>query len=214
MSPDEKASAAPTSPAPDSSPAAARALIQRIDSLEEANRKLRRQGTLLLIITAGLLGLGVALVVTAARHGMPGFVPDVVEAREFLLRDRDGRVRGTWGSDEQGAIRLVLQDHRNRTSIKLNLLEDGSSGLTFSDSAGAARMVLAVLPDQTVNVVLGDGRGVARTVLALNPNGGSTLGFADGGGTMKSGIGVDSRGRPMLSIANQPEASEPDSTNR
>jgi len=107
--------------------------MQRLDTLEGENRKLRRQGTILMVVTAALLGLGVALVVTAARHGMPGFVPDVVESHEFVLRDSQGRVRGVWGSDDQGAIRLVLQDYRNKTSIKLNLLDDGSSGLTFSD---------------------------------------------------------------------------------
>jgi hypothetical protein len=202
------------SPATDPN-AASRAFIQRIDALEEANRKLRRQGVLLTVITAVLLGVGLALVVTAARRGMPGLVPDVVESHEFVLRDKDGRVRGVWGSDEQGAIRLVLQDHMSRSSIKLNLLEDGSSGLTFSDSLGTARMVLAVLPDQTVNMVLGDSRGVARTVLGLNPNGGSTLAFADAGGSTRSGIGVDSRGRPMLSLANSGEGTaEPDSTAR
>ena len=205
----------PTSaPAPDPN-AASRAFIQRIDALEEANRKLRRQGVLLTVITAVLLGVGLALVVTAARRGMPGLVPDVVESHEFVLRDKEGRVRGVWGSDEQGAIRLVLQAHQSRSSIKLNLLEDGSSGLTFSDSLGTARMVLAVLPDQTVNMVLGDSRGVARTVLGLNPNGGSTLAFADAGGSTRSGIGVDSRGRPMLSLANSGEGTaEPDSTAR
>ena len=207
----------PTEPssasAPDST-AASRAFIQRIDALEEANRKLKRQGMLLVVITAVLLGVGLALVVTAARRGMPGLVPDVVESHEFVLRDKEGRIRGVWGADDQGAIRLVLQDHLSRSSIKLNLLDDGSSGLTFTDSAGTARMVLAVLPDQTVNMVLGDSRGVARTVLGLNPNGGSTLAFADGGGTMRSGLGVDSRGRPMLSIANTGEPAEPDSTGR
>ena len=212
MSPDEQAS--PPTAAPDSQTAASRAIMVRVDELEAANRKLRRQGMVLMVVTAALLGLGVALVVTAARHGMPGFVPDVVESREFLLRDKEGRVRGAWGSDDQGAIRLVLQDYRNQSSIKLNLLDDGSSGLTFSDSAGTARMVIAVLPDQTVNVVMGDSRGVARTVLGLNPNGGSTLVFADGGGTTKTGIGVDSRGRAMLSIAGAEGAAEPDSTNR
>ena len=197
------------------SSAASRAFIQRIDALEAANNKLRRQGMILTVITAILIGLGVALVVTAARHGMPGFVPDVVESREFVLRDSEGRVRGAWGADDQGAIRLVLQDHKSQSSIKLNLLEDGSSGLTFSDSTGTARMVLAVLPDHTVNMVLGDTRGITRTVLSLNPNGGSTLAFADGGGVTRSGIGVDSRGRPMLSIANQSDvAAEPDSTAR
>src|SRR5262245_28957671 len=96
------------------SSAASRSMAQRIDQLEAANRKLKRQGTLLVVITAVLLGIGVALVVTAARRGMPGLVPDVVESHEFVLRDKEGRIRGVWGSDDQGAIRLVLQDHRSR----------------------------------------------------------------------------------------------------
>lgn len=196
----------PTEPTPTSTPsptpAAAKALLHRVDALETENRKLRRQGIVLMVVTAVLLGLGIALVVTAARHGMPGFVPDVVEAREFLLRDPSGRVRGAWGSDDAGAIRLVLQGDRSGSNIKLSLLQDGSSGLTFSDSAGTARMVLAVLPDHTVNIVFGDERGVARTVFGLSPDGGSTLVFADRGGTTKSALGVDSRGRPVLSLAN------------
>ncbi|HEX9892506.1 MAG TPA: hypothetical protein VGA78_01225, partial [Gemmatimonadales bacterium] len=190
-------------PAAEPSPAASRAMMHRLDRLEHENRKLRRQGTTMLVVTAILLGVGVALVVTAARHGMPGFVPDVVEAKEFLLRDSEGRVRGAWGSDQDGAIRLVLQGDQSNTSIKLNLLADGSSGLTFTDSAGTPRLVVALLPDNTVNLVLGDQRGVARTVLGLNPNGGSTLVFADQGGTTRTGIGVDNRGRSMLSVGQE-----------
>lgn len=190
------------------SPAGAKALLHRVDALETDNRKLRRHGRVLMVVTAVLLGLGIALVMTAARHGMPGFVPDVVEAREFLLRDSNGRVRGAWGSDDAGAIRLVLQSERSGSNIKLSLLQDGSSGLTFSDSAGTARMVLAVLPDHTVNVVFGDERGVARTVFGLSPDGGSTLVFADRGGSTKSALGVDSRGRPVLSLANAGQGSD------
>ena len=204
-------SSPPVSPPPASGTAPAdphaastRLLTQRIDHLEQENRKLKRQGMMVLVITAILLGIGVALVVTAARHGMPGFVPDVVEAKEFMMRDGDGRVRGRWGTDENGAIQFVLQNHESATSIKLNLLDDGSSGLTFTDSVGTPRLVVAVLPDHTVNLVLGDQRGVARTVLGLNPNGSTSLVFADQGGTTRAGIGVDSRGRSMLSVGPEP----------
>lgn len=198
----------PPAQAPDPSNAAARALLHRVEALEAENQKLKRRGMMVLVLTAVLLGIGMALVVTAARHGMPGFVPDIVESKEFVLRDAEGRVRGAWGSDDEGAIRLVLQDHRNGTSIKLNLLDDGSSGLTFSDSAGTPRLVLAVLPDETVNFVMGDGRGVARTVLGLNPNGGSTLVFADPGGTTRTAVGIDNRGRAMISAGPEPTVYE------
>jgi hypothetical protein len=166
--------------------------------VESENRRLKRQSQLTLVVTAVLLGIGAALIWTAARHGMPGLVPQVVESREFVLRDRDGRVRGVWGQDDQGAIRLVLQDADNQTNVKLNLLDDGSSAITFSDSTGNARLIMAVLPDETVNLVFADGRGVARTVLGLNARGGSTLVFGDGGGSTKTAIGVDNRGQPVL----------------
>lgn len=196
--PSSSSSASISSPA---SSGAVSELVRRLEALEGENRRLRRQGTVMLVITAVLLGLAASIVVTAARHGMPGMVPSVVEAREYVLRDKDGNVRGAWGQDDQGAIRLVLQDHRNKTSIKLNLLDDGSSGLTFSDSTGNSRLIMAVLPDETANLVFADRAGIARTVLGLSAKGGSTLLFADGGGVTRSGIGVDNRGRSMFTTS-------------
>jgi hypothetical protein len=199
--PPEQPQAPPTPipAAPSPSPGAVHELLHRLSAIEKENQKLRRQSMMTLVVTAVLLGLAGALTWTAARHGLPGFVPDVVEAREFVLRDHDGRVRGAWGHDDQGAIRLVLQDARTQTSIKLNLLDDGSSGLTFADSIGTPRLVMAVLPDETVNLVFGDRRGITRTVLGLGANGGSTLVFADQGGRTRAAIGVDNRGRTVLS---------------
>jgi hypothetical protein len=173
---------------------------RRLDALDRELRRLRRQSLGTLLATAILLGLAAALVVTAARHGMPGFVPEVVESREFVLRDAEGRVRGAWGQDDAGAIRLVLQDRRSATSVKLNLLDDGSAGLTFADSSGQPRLVLALLPDATASLVFADRRGLTRTVLSFHPSGASTLVFADAGGTTRSGIGVDHRGRASLTV--------------
>ena len=173
-------------------------LVHRMYQLEIENGRLRRLTLGTLVVVALLLGVSAAIVVVAARHGMPGFVPAVVESREFVLRDREGRVRGAWGEDDQGAIRLVLQDHASATSIKINLLEDRSAGLTIVDSAGNARVVLAMLPDEVANLVFADRRGLTRAVLNLSPSGASTLLFADEGGNTRSGMGLDARGRAML----------------
>lgn len=193
----------PEPPPPETAPPSGEPVDLRIqmERLERDNRRLRRLSVGSMIATAILLGLAAALVVTAARHGMPGFVPDVVEAREFLLRDGNGRVRGAWGFDDLGAARLTLQDEATNRSVKLNLLEDGTGGLTFSDSTGTPRMVIALLPDETASLVFADGRGFTRTVLTLSPNGSSTLIFADQGGNARSGIGIDSRGQAMFTVA-------------
>ncbi len=191
-----------------------RALQARLDEVEESNRRLRRQGIILLVATSVLLGLAAALVVTAARHGMPGFVPDLVEGREFVLRDKDGRVRGAWGSDDEGSIRFVLQDPANATSIKLNLLSDGSAGLTFSDSAGSPRLIAALLPDQTASLVFADRRGVTRTVMSFSPSGASSLLFADQGGNPRTAMGVDSRGRALFTVEGMRTGEEVSDTTR
>ncbi len=169
-----------------------------LEELTRENRRLRRQANWTLVVVALLLGLAAALVFTAARHGMPGFVPQVVESREYLLRDAEGRIRGAWGADDQGAIRFVLQDDASRRNVKLNLLDDGTAGLTFADSTGNPRLIIAVLPDETTNLVMADGRGVTRTVMSLSRSGASTLIFADQGGRLKTTIGVDRRGQPVL----------------
>jgi hypothetical protein len=206
--PPDQAPPTPPTPAAAALSPAEHQLVRRIEGVEQENRRLKRQSQMTLVVTAVLLGVAAALVWTAARHGMPGFVPQVVESREFILRDREGHVRGAWGQDDQGSIRFVLQEPGNQTSIKLNLLPDGSSGLTFADSAGSARLIVAVLPDETVNLVFADGRGVARTVLGLNGKGGSTLVFGDGGGATRTAIGVDNRGRPVLTTGEVEAAPE------
>lgn len=182
---------------PSDAPAAPQ-VTRWLEELTRENRRLRRQANGTLVVVALLLGLAAALVYTAASHGMPGFVPQVIEAREYLLRDSEGRVRGAWGSDAEGAIRFVLQDHRTRRNVKLNLLDDGTAGLTFADSTGNPRMIIATLPDETTNLVLVDGRGVTRTVMSLSKSGASTLVFADNGGRVLTSLGVDRRGQPVL----------------
>jgi hypothetical protein len=169
-------------------------LSRRLESLERDNRRLRRQGLFMLVAVALLLGLAVSIVVVAARHGMPGFVPEITEAKKFLVRDSEGRVRGAWGTNEDGSVQLVLQDTEGRPRMRLSVLADGSPGLAFVDTANHSRLVMALLPDETSTLVLGDRGGKTRTVLGLAADGASTLVFADGGGTTRAGIGVDARG--------------------
>src|SRR5215208_8537167 len=85
-----------------------RMLTVRIEEQARENRRLRRLWMGTVVSGALLLGLAAALVIVSARHGLPGTVADVIEARQFLLRDAQGAVRGTWGSSENGALRLTL----------------------------------------------------------------------------------------------------------
>jgi hypothetical protein len=183
-----------------------RGLSIRIEEQARENRRLRRLWMGTVVTGALLLGLATALVIVSARHGLPGTVADVIEARQYLLRDANGAVRGTWSTDPKGSIRLQLQAPNSKAGLSLAVLEGGASGITVRDSAGRSRAVLGLLPDQTVSLLLADENGTTRTVLSLVRGGSSTLVFADRSGNAKVGMGVDARGQSTLTLPEPPES--------
>ena len=198
------------------------AQVERIEELEREYRRLRRLTTTLLIGVGVVLGLGAAFVAVSAKHGMPGTVADVVAAHSFVLRGEDGTIRGVWGTQEDGSLRLVFQDGAGRPRTKLDLLADGASGLSFADSTGHPRAVFAFLPDQSASLVLADGGGKTRTVLGISPDGEATILFADRNGSTRAGLGVDTRGSGTFTLIDrggrdvtqpepEPVVEEPDS---
>jgi len=202
-------------PAPRPSDAA---MAARLERLERDYRGARRLSTILIVGVAVLLGLAVALVALSGSYGLPGTVADVVAARQFVLRGGDGKIRGIWGTETDGTLRLVLQDRSSKPRVKLNLLNDGASGLTFSDSAGRPRAVFAVLPDHSSSVVLADESGRTRMVLGISPEGGATLVFADRSGATRAGLGVDRAGGGTFTLLDrtgrEPATPDPDPAQR
>jgi hypothetical protein len=186
-----------------------RGMTIRTQELERENRRLRRIWMGTLVSVALLLGLATALVIVAARHGLPGTVASVIEARQFLLRDRSGAIRGSWTAADDGSMRFLLQAPGSKAGLSLSVLEGGASGITVRDSAGRSRAVLGLLPDQTVSLLFADENGTTRTVLSLVRGGSSTLVFADRSGSAKVGVGVDSRGQSTLTLPEPPESRAP-----
>ncbi len=187
-----------------------RSMLLRVETVEREGRRLRRLWLASLISIAVLLGLATALVIVSARHGLPGTVADVIESRQFLLRDADGMVRGAWGTLPDGTMRLSLQAPGSKAGVTLTALKGGASGLTFSDSSGRSRGVFGILPDETLSLTFGDRTGMIRTALGLNPEGSATLVFADRSGAMRAGLGVDSRGAGTFTVVEHPGARTPE----
>ena len=183
-----------------------RGLNIRIEELARENRRLRRLWMGTVVSGALLLGLATALLIVSARHGLPGSVADVIEARQFLLRDQSGAIRGSWSTGAKGSERLQLQAPGSKAGLSLAVLEGGASGITVRDSAGRSRAVLGLLPDQTVSLLFADENGTTRTVLSLVRGGSSTLVFADRSGSAKVGVGVDSKGQSTLTLPELPES--------
>jgi len=175
-------------------------ILHRLDELERDNRRLRRYAGTVLVVVAMVLGLGAALIFYSVRSGLPGS-PQAVSARQFVLRDGKGTVRGAWGLSEDGSVRFVLSDAGGRQRVRLSLLQDGSAGLSFADSADRKLAVLGLLPDHTTNLALTDPAGIPRVVLGVSPNGSSNLVFADAAGATRAGLGVDTRGLGTFTLA-------------
>ena len=177
-------------------------MLERLEQVERDNRRLRRYTTAMLVVVAMGLGLGAALIWYSVRSGLPGS-PLTVSARQFVLRDAEGKVRGAWGLDEDGSVRLALSDAEGRQRVRLSLLQDGSAGLSFADSADRKLAVLGLLPDHTTNLALTDPAGIPRAVLGVASDGSSNLVFADRAGSTRAGLGVDSRGLGTFSLADR-----------
>jgi hypothetical protein len=185
------------------------AIVHRLEDLERDNRRLRSYGITMLVVLAVFLGVGAALLYFSGAYGLPGS-PQMVAARQFLLRDARGTIRGTWGTADDGSVRLALSDDQGRQRIRLSLLADGSAGLTFADTADRKLAVLGLLPDHTSTLALTDPAGVPRMVLGVAANGSSNLVFADHSGTTRAGLGVDSRGLGTFTLAERSGGAAPE----
>ena len=183
--------------------------LHRLEALERDNRRLRRYSATAFVGLAVLLGLIVALVWLSGRQGAPGTVADQVAARQFVLRDKAGAIRGGWGLGDDGAVRLVLQDPAGRPRVKVSVLQDGTAGLSFADSGGRARAVFALLPDQTGSVAFADDAGKTRSVLGISADGSANIVFADRAGSTRAGLGVDGAGHSTFTLADRMNDSAP-----
>lgn len=173
-------------------------LGRRLDDLERDNRQLRSRSTMLMLGMTAALTLAAGTLIYAVTGDRR--VADVVHARQFVLHDPDGVVRGTLGLTPEGGARLVLRDRQGSERLRLSLLADGSPGASFVDAEGRSRIVMGLLPDETANLVFADRFGRTRAVFGLMPDESSTLVFADQNGETRVGLGIDPRGGAGLTV--------------
>ncbi len=147
---------------------------------------------LALVAAAGTAGV----LYYAFYQGLPVLTSPTVRTREVVLMGADGKARGYWRVDEEGAARFALTDPRGVDRLKLTLKTNGEQGVSMADSTGAARVVLGFLDDQSGTLGFADGRGQTRGVLGLTPDGETSLLFADQNGGTRAVLGVRADGEP------------------
>jgi hypothetical protein len=127
----------------------------KLAAIQRSNRRLR------FMIGALLLAGGALITMAQAGSG----VSETVEARQFVLRDSDGKVRAAFGTSPDGAVGLSLNDASGRPRLTLDVEKSGSPGLDLYDQDGRRRAMIALGQEGTPGVGLYDAAGKLRTSL-------------------------------------------------
>jgi hypothetical protein len=172
----------------------------RLDALETDNRQLRKSSRIMVIALMVTVGLALASII-ASGSLLATRNTSVVSAREFVLKDERGVVRGGWSIRNDGSTRLLLADRTGVPRLHFTILEGGSPGMVFVDGRGAPRVVLGVQPDETNSLTFADRTGNARAVLGLSRENEVSLVLADARGATRAAFGVDLTGEPSLTLA-------------
>jgi hypothetical protein len=141
-------------------------LEERLQELQHSNRRLR-----MTILALALVGGALITMAQASPNNS-----EIVEARQFVLRDANGNVRAVLGSAPDGAVGLNLDDSSGRTRLTLDVDYAGSPGLDLFDQNGKRRAILALGQRGDPGAGLYDTGGKLRT--SLDIPGANTPGLA------------------------------------
>jgi hypothetical protein len=106
-----------------------------------------------------------AFAIVATVPLLAAYVPanDMIEASEFVVRDKSGAVRARLFIDEQGKSRLILRDSDGRSTA--NLASGDGASLTLGDKSDEANVVISAASGAKGVVVL-EGDGKPKAVLS------------------------------------------------
>jgi len=133
------------------------ALAQRLEKVEQQNRRLKRVGVVVLALAVAGIIMGQA---------MPG--ARKVEAEEFVLRDAAGNVRAELVAFKDG-LALTLLDESGKSRATLAVDKPGPR-LSLYDENGKPRARLAVYEDGPALILL-DENGMFRVSLLVRKAG-------------------------------------------
>ena len=180
------------------------ALHLRINELENESHRLRRLTVLLGIGTVGAIALAIAGVTMARTQADR----TTLSAREIVLHDGAGVVRGHWNVDAQGTTSLTLNDRNGVGRARLTVFDNGAPGIALTDNRGRPRVILSLEPDLTGTLVFAGEDGEMRSVFGLGADGSATIAFVDADGSTRASFGLDAAGEPGFTMIESGEGSE------
>jgi hypothetical protein len=196
-------------------------IVERLERLEAANGILRqecrrwRRGSLAAaaaVVVLGITGAGVA-----AR------IAPMLEANEFVLRDKDGKARAALTlRDKDGSPGLAFLDHKGQVRLSFDLGSrdpEGSDadddkartrssmretpGVNIYDKDGGLRAALTIRPDGTPGLGLFDKNSQPRLSLDLCADGSAGLNLYGEAALLRAALAVRPDGSPGLGLFNK-----------
>jgi len=151
------------------------AIVRRLERLEGESRRWK---AVAILTTAAL---GIVLLIGAGKPGETS-VPGELQARAFVLVDRDGTPLARLGLLPHGAWGLGFYDQGKKSRIVLSLESDGSSSLSLFGKDGKGSLLLNASGSGAASLRLVDTNWKTRTTLATWPDGSPFLQLLDRAG--------------------------------
>ena len=144
---------------------------ERLLKLENQNRTLKQAGGAVLVVATSLLLMGQ----TARTKPVQASQSNTVEASQFILKDKTGKVRATFSIDERpdnsGPVQLVFYDGEGKERVRLNsgVVPSMTGGtLSLADEKGKGRVFISASDALGPSLGLDDPKGFPVTLLTTN----------------------------------------------
>src|SRR5712691_11139430 len=148
---------------------------RRLERLERDSRRWKA------LTTLAMGALSLVLLIGAGKNGKTS-VPSEIQARAFVLVDRDGTPLARLGLLPHGAWGLGFYDQGKKSRIVLSMEGDGSSSLSLFGKDGKGSMLLHASGSGAASLRLVDTTWKTRATLATWPEGSPFLQLLDRAG--------------------------------
>ncbi len=161
-------------------------LETRVRRLEQQNRWLKRFGGAAMAVVVGFLIMGQATPKKAPAK------PRVVEAEAFVLKDKGGKIRGSWNVFPDGTTSLALNDKDEKLRGSWNVFPDGSTVLVLTDKDEKLRGNWGVFADGSTSLTLSDKDEKIRGSWSVHENGSTSMTIWDKSNRPRATLGSTS----------------------
>ena len=162
----------------------------RLDELGARVTRMERENRLLRMLVVGILSILALFFLT----GIAFHDHKVVEAEQFVIKDHDGVVRGSFGLiGTTDMPSFVFYDKEANANVLLHLREDGSPAFSLYNK-DRIRSALAVWGDRTLLEIF-DKKNQRRLVLGVSDKGEPGLELYGPRGKLRSVLGNTTIGR-------------------